>query len=210
MLYINQRDYPELKYLTVTDKPGDPYGSQTTVSSSGCGLCASIMALDRLLPAGDYTFTVEDAIALSYEAGANHGLGTDGRLYFPAFAEKFHLRYTETNDLVDAKTCLQTGGAVIALVGEREEEGYIGVFTHKEHYICLTGLLSDGRFVVLDPSLCDGKFEEPGRKGKVELVGHVVLCPEHILLEDALKIVRRSEGNPTPPKAKAYHMFWKF
>ena len=63
MFYINQRDYPAVPYLTVTDRPGDPYGTTTTVKTSACGLCASMMALDRLFPTEDYSFTLEDALA---------------------------------------------------------------------------------------------------------------------------------------------------
>ncbi|MBO4410868.1 MAG: hypothetical protein J5794_01575 [Lachnospiraceae bacterium] len=209
MFYINQRDYPAVPYLTVTDRPGDPYGTTTTVKTSACGLCASMMALDRLFPTEDYSFTLEDALALSYETGANHGYGTDGRLYFPAFAKKFGLRYEESNDLDAVRNCLRTGGTAIALVGDRSAEGYHGVFTHSEHYICLIAELPDGRFEVLDPCLYEGKFEEPGRQGKVELFGHVAITSPEVLIEDTLKIVRRSE-NPEQPKTKAFHLFWRF
>ena len=209
MLFVNQRDYPDIKYLTVTDRPGDPYGTTTTVKTSACGLCSSMMALDRLMPSGGYSFTLEDAIGLSYATGANHGYGTDGRLYFPAFAKRFGLTYRETNDIEAVKECLRTGGVAIALAGTRKEEGYYSVFTHSEHYICLTSVLPDGRFEVLDPNLYEGKFEEPERVGKAELCGHAVRCTEEVLVEDCLKIIRRSEGNPDPPKTKAFQLFWR-
>ena len=209
MRFVNQRDYPDVKYLTVTDKPGDPYGTSTTAKTSACGPCSAMMALDRLMPANDYSFTLEDAIELSYASGANHAIGTDGRLYFPAFAEKFGLRYVETNDIEALKDCLRTGGVAIALVGDRKDEGYLGVFTHSEHYICVTSVLPDGRLEILDPNYYEGKFEEPGRVGKVELVGHAARTAPEVLLEDCFKIIRRSEGDPVPPKTKAFQLFWR-
>lgn len=209
MFYINQRDYPDVKYLTRTDVPEDEYGHKSTVFTSACGLCCAMMVLSRLLPRDDYEFTLEDALQLSYDTHANHGYGTDGKIFFPAFAEKFGLRYAPTNDIGAVKECLRTGGAVIVLVGQRDEEGHIAVFTHKEHYICLTAVLADGRFEVLDPYLYDGKFEEPGREGKVELSGHIVRCPEEVILDDALLVIRRSEGFPDTEKTKAFHLFWR-
>ena len=46
MKYINQRDYPHLLYITRTDMEGEDFerGQNTTVSSSGCGLCAIAFA----------------------------------------------------------------------------------------------------------------------------------------------------------------------
>ena len=209
MLYINQRDYPDMLYPTLLDTPEHPKSGKTTVFSSACGPCSAMMALDRLVPACDYSFTLEDALQLSYETGANHASGTDGKLYFPAFAEKFGLRYVPTNDIEEVKMCLRTGGAVIALVGEREEDGYVGVFTHKEHYICMIAVLSDGRFELLDPYFYDGKYDEPGREGKVELDGHIARCTESVILDDTLLIRRRTEDFPPTEKTKAFHLFWR-
>jgi hypothetical protein len=208
MLFVNQRDYPDVKYRTRTDVPEDPYGQNTTVKSSACGLASAMMALDRLYPSTDVSFTMEDALNLSYEVGANHGYGTDAKLFYPAFAEKFGLEYETTNDVEAVKECLRTGGTAIALVGDRSSEGYVSVFTHSEHYVCLTSVVRDGRFEVLDPNLYDGKFEEEGREGKAELTGNLARCSEKVLLDEVEKIVRRSEA--TPEKwSKAFHLFWR-
>lgn len=204
MRFVNQNDYPDMKYLTVTDNPGDPYGTTTTVKSSACGPCAAIMALDRLCT--DYQFDVEDAINLSYETGANHQKGTDGKLYFPAFANKFHLRYESTNDLSDVDKCLRTCGVAIALVANRTDEGYVSVFTRKEHYITLIGKRCDGLYEILDPNLYDGKFEEPDRKGRVQLLGKIALTTGDVMKAETEKIVKRSEHTDM---TKAYHLFWR-
>ena len=207
MKYINQREYPDMKYITVTDKPGDAYGTTTTVKSSACGLCSAIMVLDRLYPDREFSFTIEDAVQLSYECKANHGPGTDASIFMPVFAEKFNLNYESTNDIEKLKENLMYGGAAVALVGSRADEGYTAVFTFIEHFICITSLLKDGRFAVLDPNLYDGKFEEADRAGKVQVAGNIVLCPQKILEEDTLKIVRRTEAEPEKYHSKAYHLF---
>ena len=67
MRYVNQKQYPDIPYITKTGLEGAEreQGLTTTVATSGCGLCSAIMVLDRLLPA--YDFELEDAVALSYE-----------------------------------------------------------------------------------------------------------------------------------------------
>ena len=54
MLFVNQRDYPDVKYRTRTDVPEDPYGQNTTVKSSACGLASAMMALDPNLYDGKF------------------------------------------------------------------------------------------------------------------------------------------------------------
>ena len=197
MRYINQRDYPEMLYITRTDpdNPGHERGKKTTIKASGCGLCSAIMVADRLLPA--YEFELEDAIALSYETGANHSAGTDYKLFAPAFAEKMGLKLETSKNLADLRRCLRTGGAAVLLVGG-DREGHIGLFTHGGHYMMAFGEEPDGRFAILDPSYYVGKFEEEGRQGKVELKnGIIVLCDGDTLEEE------------TKEKATPYYLFWR-
>ena len=63
MRYVNQKEYPHIPYITCTkeDHPQHERGKTTTICTSGCGLCSSIMVADRLLV--DYKFELEDAIA---------------------------------------------------------------------------------------------------------------------------------------------------
>ena len=65
MLYINQLDYAHVPYIPRTSLQGEEYerGQKTTVRSSGCGLCAAVMMVDRLLP--NMEFTLEQAVELS-------------------------------------------------------------------------------------------------------------------------------------------------
>ena len=197
MRYVNQLDYSHMLYVTRTSMEGaaQEKGRTTTVRGSGCGLCSAIMVADRLLT--DYKFDLEDAIQLSYDVEANHRPGTDYQRFAPAFAEKLGLRMEATPDMDRLRECLRTGGAAVAHVSEKE--GYIGVFTHNRHYVAVIGEEPDGRIAVLDPSYKEGKYEEEGRKGKVELKnGVIALCAPEVLQADAV--------NDRPA---AYYLFWR-
>lgn len=184
MKYICQLDYPEIPYITRTSMEGAQWeaGQKTTIKTSGCGLCASIMAADRLLP--NCEFSLEDAIALSYGSGANCLPGTYWEIYIPAFAEKMGLTYKYSGDPEELLDCLRTGGVAMCITnGDRE--GYVGIFTHGKHYITLIGQERDGRIAILDPSYKEGKFDEEGRQGKVEMKnGVIALCDMQVLMEE--------------------------
>lgn len=176
MKYINQRDYPHWLYITKTDmeEPLREEGKTSTVYTSACGLCCAIMVADRLLPNCD--FDLKQAIDLSYEVKANYRRGTSYTRFAPAFAEKLGLAWEGTYDLEKVRQCVRTGGAAVALV-KGDQDGKVGLFSHRGHYVAVISEEPDGRFAILDPYLYEGKFQEPGREGKVELVnGVIALC----------------------------------
>lgn len=197
MKYINQQDYPDKPYITRTDLEGAAYekGQKTTVKSSACGLCSAIMVLDRLYV--HYDFTLDDAIRMSYETRANHRAGTDYKRFAPAFAEKFGLRYETTSSADELLRCLHTGGVAVAHVGG-DREGYTGVFSHIGHYIVVINEEPDGRVAILDPSFNEGKYEEKGREGKVELKNkNIEICDMAVLMKDAEN------------RESSFHLFWR-
>ena len=197
MKFVNQRDYPHWLYVTRTDMEDKDreYGRTTTVFTSACGLCSAVMVADRLLP--NCGFELSDAIDLSYAVKANYRIGTAYSRFAPAFAEKLGLRLETSNDLEDLRKCLRTGGAAIVLArGDRE--GKVGLFTHTGHYVTAINEEPDGRIAILDPYFYDGKFDEEGRKGKVELRNNViVLCDGETLSEEA------------DVKTVPYYLFWR-
>ena len=197
MRYVNQKEYPHIPYITCTkeDHPQHERGKTTTICTSGCGLCSSIMVADRLLV--DYKFELEDAIALSYEVGANYGAGT-ARIYFPVFAERMGLHHEMVSTMEEVKNCLRTGGAVIAHVaGDHGDR--VGIFSHVGHYVVVIGEEPDGRLAILDPAYLPGRYDEEGRKGKVEVkCGFISLCSPEDLHEDTK--YRQPDG---------YHLFWR-
>ena len=197
MKYINQLEFPDIPYITRYELEGEDRekGKSTTVSSSGCGLCSAIMVLDRLVP--EYTFDIEDAVKFSCDCEANHRRGTNYKRFAPKFAEKFGLELEMSNDAERLRYCLRTGGAaVIHIKGDRE--GHVGVFSHGGHYSAAISEERDGRIAILDPSYTEGKYEEEGRKGLVELKnGIIALCDMQVIIDD------------TQPADPSFYLFWR-
>lgn len=183
MKYIRQNDYPDVPFPTRTDTPEDEYGQHTTFASSGCGLASAIMVADRLLI--EPAFGIEEALALCYECGANHGTGTDYKRYAPAFAEKMGLALTISEDPEELRRCLRTGGAAV-IHCSNNQPGRTAVFTLKGHYITAIAEAEDGRIVILDPAYKPGKYDIPERAGKVDdRNAPFVLTPMQVLVEDS-------------------------
>lgn len=184
MKFINQLDYPEIPYITrqdMEDEEARAKGKKTTVATSACGLCSAIIVVDRLLVNVD--FTLEEAIQMSYDLKANRRIGTSYRIFAPALAERFGLELEMTNDPERLRYCLRTGGCAVAESGG-DREGYIGIFTHTAHYVVVIAEQRDGRIVILDPALKEGKYDEEGRKGKVEVKGDLLISDMKYLLGD--------------------------
>lgn len=197
MKYINQLEYPHWLYVTRTDmeEKDRTWGATSTVKSSGCGMCSAVMAADRLLP--NCSFELGDAISLSYEVKANHSRGTDYARFAPAFAEKLGLRLESSFKIEDVSRCLRTGGTVVVLVGAHREGQ--GLFTRGGHYMTVIAEEADGRFAILDPSLSPTKYEEPDRKGRVEIKNDViVLCDPATLANEAIATGK-----------VPYYLFWR-
>lgn len=180
MLYINQKDYPDIPYITFAKHPEIEKGKHTTVASSACGLCSCMMALDRLQT--DYSFSLQDAIQLSYDVEANADEGTDLLIFAPAFADRFNLKYVQSDDIRDLEECLRTGGACVALVANRKD--YVSVFTKVDHYIAVISQDKDGVFTILDPAQYEGKYDEPGRTGRVKVDGHFIYVTPELLSKE--------------------------
>ncbi len=79
---IRQYEYNDILYPTHTDDPDNIYGKNTTVGTSGCGLCSVMMVAELL---SDKKITIYDAINLSFDSSANHATGTNMRLLAPFF-----------------------------------------------------------------------------------------------------------------------------
>lgn len=175
MLYVNQLNYPYIKYITKTDKGG----INSTVRSSGCGLCSSIMVCDYLIGKSP---SVTEAVQLSYDSKGNHSNGTDMKFYAPAFAEKYNLDYRPTNNSEELKAHLAAGGAAILHIGGNYE-GHIGVFSHGGHYVAAIGI-NGNELCILDPSYKQGKYDEVGRIGKVRIEYPYLYCDISVIIAD--------------------------
>lgn len=191
MIYLNQLEYPDLPYPTKVKKEVPRMDS--TVRSSGCGLCSICMVIDGLTTE---TLPIEECVRIAMECEANHSTGTDMKVLAPVIAERFGLKYTQSNELSDAIEHLKKGGKIVAHVGVPEGKE-IGLFTKGGHYIAL--IATDGEtFTILDPSYSPTKFAIPERAGKVdEKNAPILYCDVH---------TTHAEMKPNRVK---YHMFEK-
>ena len=197
MKYLNQKEHPHWLYITRQELEGEDKekGKNTTIFTSGCGLCSAIMVAHRLLP--NCNFDMKDAIELSYASKANIKIGTDYQRFAPAFAEKLGLDFEKSNDPERLRYCLRTGGAaVLHIKGDRP--GHIGVFSIGGHYIAAISEERDGRIATLDPSFRTDKYEKEGRKGLVEIKNDLItLCDMQVLVDD------------TAPAPYSFYLFWR-
>ena len=198
MKYVNQLEHEDLKYITRLGKESEEErekGQRSTIKSSGCGLCCSVMIADRLLV--DSNFELEDAIQLSYEAKSNYLKGTTYKIYAPVFAERLGLKVEMTNDPERLRYCLRTGGAAVIHCGG-DHEGGVFFSPIAGHYVAAISEEPDGRIAILDPSYKVGKYETESRKGKVEIKNNVIaICDMQVLVED------------TAGRNPGFYLFWR-
>lgn len=182
MFYVNQKNYPHVLYPTLTDIP--EYASYTTtVSDSGCGLCAASMVVTNMTKT---PFPLIDCLELSLAVNANHSPGTNMDRLAPYVAERFDLDLVMTGDPELLREHLKQGYmAVATATGDRPEEDWIGVFSHGGHYIAVVGIDEDGEGItVLDPSQTADKYLEVGRHDKVVVNGNYIHTTMAVLATD--------------------------
>ena len=118
--YVNQLNYAHIPYPTRTDNDKDEYGKTTNVETSGCGLASSVMVAHYLLE--DCDFEIEDAVNLSIKTGANHGIGTDYKIYSKVFSEKLGLSVESNRNIEHLKECLKNN--LIPFIIEDSKKGF--------------------------------------------------------------------------------------
>ena len=175
-VFYCQLDYGHIPFPSPTSPQG-------TVADNGCGVCAASMLVENML---GLPFPPEESARLAKACGAREGYGTDLYIYAKALSEHFHMPVRDTEDVEEAMAFLRAKkGMVIANVrGDRE--GYTGVFSDGGHYILVTRARGD-EIAVLDPCYRPGRFDIPGRAGKVRMDGIVALSTKDVLQADCFE-----------------------
>lgn len=170
MVY-SQRDYADVAYPS-------PALPRATVASGGCGVCCASMVLENL---GAGALPPPAMAEFAMGCSARVVGGTDMGILGNALAAKYPVKWTLTASIDKVLAAVERKGAMaVANVGKA------GLFSDSGHYVVVWG--AEGGFVsVLDPYLYSGKFEKPGRKGKVTLSGKVARVSARDLDRDSKK-----------------------
>ena len=175
-MFYCQLDYEAVSYPS----PSSPHGN---IANNGCGPCAASMIVEEMCQT---PFPPEESAALAKACGAREGFGTDMRIFGPVFAERFGLSCEITDNPGYVRQFLtEKRGLVIAnTLGDRE--GWTGVFSDSKHYIVVVSLDEKGEAGVWDPMYREGRYEVPGRKGKVRMDGTTAYADFSIIEQDCI------------------------
>lgn len=182
--FYRQLDYAHIPYVS----PSSPHGN---LANNGCGVCSASMIAESLT---GKAFPVEDCAKAAKICGAREGFGTDMCIFAPVFAHMAGLETRSTTDPDEVLAFLERGeGMAIAnTLGDRED--WIGVFSDERHYV-VCAAAEKGIVAIWDPMLSPGRYEKPGRKGKVQLDGYTAYADFSVIANDC--------------KGRIWHLFWK-
>ena len=178
MKLINQNDYEDVIYVTKTKKPDWKTGQNTTIKSSGCGICSAMMVAQFF----NQELSMQEAIQLSYDYNANTGYGTKYKEYSYGLCDRLGLICKRGDTKEELFDCLDTGGCAVCNVGG-DHDDHLGVFSHFGHYIFIYSHKGD-EICILDPGIEEGKYEEEFRQGITRVEGQYVYSDVKYLLED--------------------------
>lgn len=171
-----QLDYPSLPYSFQNDG--------RTVADCGCGVCCASMLIEGMF---DVSFPPEEAVQLAQRCGARDRFGTNFYIFGGALAGRFDLKMTCTENLDEVLALMRADPAAKAVANTRgDREGYIGLFSNSGHYILLDRL-QEGQFRVLDPMYRPGRYDIPGRAGKVRMEDCAAWCNCELLRPDCFE-----------------------
>lgn len=127
------------------------YGTSGCVYTSGCGVCASLMALRNQSSATyDTRAWTNKCIAM----GARAAEGTDMAVVAKYLKKNFDFEYSRTTDMNKLVSHLNKGyKAVINVSGGGKQ-----LFSDSGHYVFAGGIDESGNLIILDPYWYDGKF----------------------------------------------------
>ena len=183
MAFYCQLDYEHIPYPS----PISPNGN---LADNGCGVCCASMITEALT---GKPFPPEEGAVLAKQSGAREGFGTNMQIYAPAFSAAKGLCYRAETDPKKVLEFMESGKgyAIANTIGDRED--WIGVFSDARHYIVLC-CAENGIVGVWDPMLNPGRYDKPGRAGKVRLDGYTAYADFSVVENDCM--------------GKPYYLFW--
>lgn len=186
-IMIKGGDFTAYIYVQQNSALGEsiPYPSpahpDATVATSGCGVCASLMALENLTK---YKYSLKKWTAMLIKAGCRANDGTDMQKVCAFLYKKYAIEYHLTTSISQVAKCLKSGGGVIANVGGK------GYFSSEGHFVYVAAINSSGTLSVLDPYYYDNKYTQTvnGIKRKkyfkYNKKTHILYCNQNVLSVD--------------------------
>lgn len=176
------------RFYCQLDYAGVPYPSPTspngTVADNGCGVCCASMLVESML---GQPFPPEEGARFATFCGAREGFGTNFYIYAGALSGRFGLRMIPTEDIRLAVRLMRENTSIKAVANIRgDREGYTGVFSDSGHYVLLDGVAGDC-LRVYDPMYRPGRYDTPGRAGKVRMDGLAACAPIAVVAQDCFE-----------------------
>ena len=158
-----------------------PAHPDATVATSGCGVCASLMALENLTT---YKYNLKKWTDILIKAHCRINDGTDMQAVCALLNKKYGIEYHLSTSLSDVEKYLKSGGGVIANVGGK------GYFSSGGHFVYVAHLNSSGTLTVLDPYYYDNKYKQTvnginrSKYFKYNSKTHELICKPSVLEAD--------------------------
>lgn len=184
MSFYCQLDYADIPYPS----PSSPKGN---LADNGCGVCCASMIVEQMT---GLAFPPERGAVVAKACGAREGFGTNMAILAPAISQMFDLCYTATTDPGLVRQFLEEKRGLVIANTAGDREGWIGVFSDSRHFVVLVEV-RDGDIAVWDPMLSPGRYDKPGRAGKVRLDGTTAYADFSVIANDCF--------------GRAYYLFWK-
>ncbi len=126
-----------------------PAHPSATVATSGCGVCASLMALMNLTK---YKVSLKNWTKALRDAGCRANEGTDMDAVCAYMKKKYGIAYTKTTDIDKLVAWMKKGYGAIANVGAK------GYFSSDGHFVYVAGIEKNGKLIILDPYYYSDKW----------------------------------------------------
>ena len=180
-----------------------PAHPSATVATSGCGVCASLMALMNLTT---YKVSLKNWTQQLRDAGCRDNEGTDMEAVCEYMKKKYGIAYAKTTSTDKVVDWVKKGYGVIANVGG---EGY---FSSEGHFVYVAGIEKNGKLIVLDPYYYADKWTstvngiDRSRYFTYSASKHEVYCKPSVLGADRagwfylLKPTKKKKGSSSSPK----------
>ncbi len=173
-VFYCQLDYEAVPYPSGTNPVGN-------LANNGCGPISASMLIENML---GVPFPPEEAARFFLECGARAEVSTNLYIASKAVARRFGLSVRDTEDAAEAHDFLKAGRGMVIANTYGDRPGYTGVFSDSGHYILLIAAEGEAKVRVLDPMYRPGRFDIPGRAGKVRMEGSVAVADFSIVASD--------------------------